>query len=255
MIGLIYFGSFIAFLKMVSWGAGVTLGTKITIDIMTSEAYERWRKKVTSFKTVKGFQLNEGHTVGLGMTRHGKTWATMETFRAVKEGVIFFNVQQEETPKEFVKADMTVSISSIKEALKRKEKINYIPSTDLETMAKELAFLIRNFYDGEVYKMYFIVDECHLFKKESLAQLQRIATTGLRFGIKGVFLSQRGALIDNTLISQSTLFILFYNNQQDVSYWNNYGFPIEEMMNRINGEKYLFCTYDGKSIEGAFKIG
>lgn len=251
MVGVL--ASFITFLKVVSVGAGSVLVSKITVDIMNSEWWDK--RMVKSFNTLKGYPLNDGHTVVLGMTRHGKTWATMETFKNVKEGVLFFNVQQEETPKTFIKVDMFCSITTIIEALERGEKINYIPSTDLEIMAKEICLIIRNLYDGSKRNIYFIIDECHLFKKESLAQIQRIATTGLRFGIKGVFCSQRGALIDNTLISQSTFFVTFYNNQQDVNYWNGYGFPIEEMMERIGGEKYLFCTYDGKEIKGAYKIG
>lgn len=255
--GFIYLGSLIAFLKFTAFMSGVTLATMVTVDLAKNDMIpiNKLVRLLNNVKSVKGYPLNEGHTVVLGMTRHGKTFATMHTFKRVKEGVLFFNVQHEEVPKEYVRATKNDSFDMIDKALKQGMKINYLPDTDLPTMQNEIAYLIQKLYDGTKRNIYLIIDECHLMKKGALEQVQRVATTGLRFGIKGVFCSQRGALIDNTLISQSTLYIAFYNNQQDQNYWRQYGFPIDELMGRINGEKYYFCTYDGKEIKGAYKIG
>lgn len=261
IVGFVFLPSaIIGFFKFSMFMSGMTITYLIIVDLAKNDViplekvFSKVGKMLNKANMVSRYPLNEGHTVVLGMTRHGKTFATMQTFKNVKEGVFFFNVQQEDTPKEYMKADKNVSFSQIDRVLKNGGKVNYIPSTDLEEMQKEIEVIIKGLYDGTKRNIYFIVDECHLIKKKSLEQLQRIATTGLRFGIKGVFCSQRGALIDNTLISQSTCFIWFYNNQQDQSYWRNYGVPIDELMGKIGGEKYLFCTYDGKEIKGAYQI-
>ena len=89
----------------------------------------------------------------------------------------------------------------------------------------------------------------HLFKEKALSAVERISTGGMRFGIRGVFLSQRPANISNTLMTQSNNMIIFFCNMES-QYFKSYSIPIEDILSLIkfNG-KYSFCTYDFKKIK------
>lgn len=238
-------------LGMTVAGFLVTVSNDKDVQLIASKIYKKVAKKMQGIKAIP---LDDSHTCVLGTTRHGKTYAIIETLAQVKEGVFFFNTQLETMPKNFVEANGSNSFEQIDYLLQQGRKVNFIPATDKEQRQKQLELIIKKLYDGQKRNIRFVVDEAHLYKKGSLAMVQEVATTGLRFGIKGVFISQRGALMDNTLISQSNMFVCFHLNGHDIEYLKNYGFPVEEMQQRIGGEKYLFCTYDNKTVKGAFKI-
>lgn len=211
-------------------------------------------RKDRKMKQVTHIDLPEAHMTVLGQTQHGKTHLIKNTLNTVKGGgVFFFNTQLEPMPKNFIEASGANSWEQILGALEAGKKINFIPTTDSEKRSKQLETIIKKLYDGQKRDIRFVVDEAHLYKKGALSKMQEIATTGLRFGIKGIWISQRGALLDNTLISQSNFYVFFYLGLTDQKYFREYGFPMEEIQSRINKEKYLFCTYDGKEIEGAYK--
>jgi predicted YcjX-like family ATPase len=84
--------------------------------------------------------------------------------------------------------------------------------------------------------------------------LIRLATTGLGRGYKCIFISQRPAMIDNTLLTQSTKHILFAIGLNDASYLKNNGFPSEEIMQRTGQEKYIFVEFDQKTVRGGYTI-
>lgn len=252
---MMYLGGAIYILKVAATMAGVGLVTTLAMDKDLHVIARKIKKKVGGrMKGLKGIPLDDCHIVVLGLTRHGKTYALKKSLASVSEGVFFFNTQLEEMPGTFIDASGANAWEQIDGLLEEGRKVNFLPSTDKEARQKQLQVIIKKLYDGRKRNIRFVVDEAHLFKKEALAAVQEIATTGLRFGIRGVFISQRGALLDNTLISQSNQYIFFYMNNHDREYFKNYGFPIEEIQERINGEKYLFCTYDNKEIKGAFKI-
>lgn len=250
---MMYLAGAISLLKLATWcgvaGLSVTLFSDKDIHNLVKKLGGLKRMKV-----IKEIPLGDEHTTVLGLTRHGKTYALKKTLSQAKEGVFFFNTQLETMPSNFVEASGDNSWEQIDYLLQQGKKVNFLPDTDKERRQKQLKIIIKNLYDGSKRSVRFVVDEAHLFKKDSLAMVQEIATTGLRFGIKGVFISQRGALMDNTLISQSNKYVFFYMGQHDREYFKNYGFPMEDIQQRIGGEKYLFCTYDNKKIEGSFKI-
>lgn len=198
-------------------------------------------------------QMYDEHTSIFGLTRHGKTYAIKKSLLKVKEGVLFFNTQLETMPG-FVEASGSNSFEQIDNMLAKGKKINFLPATDRDKREGQLEFLIKSLYDGNKRDIRFVIDEVHLFKKEGLKRAQEIATTGLRFGIKGVFITQRGALIDNTLFSQSNRYIFFAMNPTDSDYFNNKSFPMDDIQKRINHEKYKFAIYDNKEITGPFII-
>lgn len=206
---------------------------------------------------------NTGATV-VGRTRSGKTYGVKKSLAAQKGGVLFFNTQLEDMP--FTKADGSNNIEQIKAAMRAGKKINFMPSTVTAVRKAQLTYLINEFFDGSDYDFHFVVDEVHLYtdERESKDACVRLATTGLRFGIKPIWISQRGAKVDNTLMTQSTLFV-FYETNMEGNYYKQYGIPHEEIEQRINamplhhcpdGQKrtLAYCTFDGKKVDGAFKV-
>lgn len=198
--------------------------------------------------------FSKGHSTVIGITRSGKTYATKESLKKVKEGVLFFNTQLENMPDNFLKANKKTRIDVIIKALNKGLKVNYEPDTEQEVREKELEILIRAMYQKGLKKKYIVVDEVHLYKKEGLKSMIQVATTGLRFGIAGIWISQRPANIDNTLMTQSNQFIIFNTNMES-EYFKRYGIPADEIKSRIEKKgAFSYCTYDFMQVEGAFKV-
>jgi hypothetical protein len=199
--------------------------------------------------------FDEGITTVVGRTRSGKTYGTIRSLAAQRRGVLFFNTQLEKV-EGFTTANGKNNFDQIKAALAKGKKINFIPSTVDIIRKKQLAFLINQFFDGHTHDFYFVVDEVHLFTNEPECKgaLVRLATGGVRFGMSGVWISQRGAKIDNTLMTQSTRFI-FYETNMEGQYYKQYGIPHDDIAARIaSAGKYGYCIFDGKTIEGAYKV-
>jgi len=198
-----------------------------------------------------------GHCTVIGRTQEGKTYTVNKILKNQDKGVLFFNTQLEELPG-YVKIDKNTRFKIIYALLKNGKKLNYFPSTRLNIQEQEIIFLINQLFEhGNFNKekfIYFVIDEVHLFKKEGLQEITRIATGGLRYGIHGIFLSQRPANISNTLMTQSNEMLIFFCNMESI-YFKNYQIPIDTILENItkNG-KYSFCSYDFKNIYQYSKI-
>lgn len=227
---------------------GIT-STPILLDLLEGV------KIMLPVKKIPKFELGDNHADIFGKTRMGKTFATMKTLDQQKCGVFFFNTLHTkiEGTTTFVTGDGDNSIDQIFDLLQAGRKINFMPSTDLTVAEKQLEHIVKGLYNYEECDIYFAVDEVHLFKKEGLNAMKRIATAGLRYGYKGVFISQRPANVHNDLITQATYQVFFHLSPQDQEYLSKL-VPIEEIMQKVNGEKYVFATYDEDKVEGGFMI-
>lgn len=263
---MMYTGALLSFLKFCMGVGAIGLTSSILIDLHQSGALKsqaKLFKKVfgMNVKVVKAVPWGEKeHVTVLGLTRHGKTYAVMQTLQYVKEGVLFFNVQQEKTPSIFIKANNNNTWSQIKGLLKEGKKVNYIPSDDLEQASKELSALVNELYKSGELNCRVAIDECHLFSKvtkdkSGIKACIRLATTGLRFGYQAIFLSQRPAMVDNTLYAQSTKHVIFALGRVDETYLKNNGFPVEEITQATGNEKYHFVVFDQKEVSKVMKIG
>lgn len=199
--------------------------------------------------------FSKGHSTVIGITRSGKTYATKKSLANVKEGVLFFNTQLEQMPNTFIKVSNNDSMAVIKKAIEKGRKINYLPSIDSEIRQKELVYIIQCLYTrNSTKKLYLVIDEVHLYEKEALKSLVQVATTGIRFGIHGIWISQRPANVDNTLMSQSNQFIIFKTNMES-QYFDRYGIPSDIIKQKLEkAGEYSYCTYDFMNVEGAFKV-
>lgn len=215
-------------------------------------------KKFMGVKFVNAFYIENEHATVIGLTQHGKTYGTIKTLETMKESILFFNTQETEVGNGWVHASGSNTPGQIMKVLEQGRKINFIPSTDLEKMSKELKVLTDMFYEKGKMNVRFVIDEVHLFKacksKEGHNSLIRLATTGLGRGFKCIFLSQRPAMVDNTLYTQSTKHIIFALGLNDYRYLESLGFPGEVIKEKTNNEKYIFCEFDQKNVTGAFKI-
>lgn len=197
------------------------------------------------------------HTTVIGITQSGKTYAVKKTLANTTKAVLFINTNYQELPNSFIKVTANDSISTIKKALSMGRKINYIPQLDSDTREIELSKLIDMLYDMGMNKkeVYLVVDEVHLFGKMATKKMVQVATTGLSYKIYAIWVSQRPANIDNTLMTQSDKFIIFKTNME-VGYFKNYGIPAEEIKERLEkGGQYSYCIWkDSMELTGAFKV-
>lgn len=249
----------VAFLKFVSIAAGATMGTQITIDILSSQWFKEWReRRGMSVKSVKHFTIDEVHTCVMGRTQNGKTYGTVRSMLHCKEGVFFYNTNHTKMPAGYVKVSKKNTLPQIVGALKKGKKLNYEPSGDLEDMSKELALITEHFFKCVPLNIRYAIDETHLFSstkdKSGLNAMIRVVTTGLSKGLKGVWITQRPANMNNNLLTQSDIQVMFKLGDADLSYLKNHGLPTEQIAATINNEKYHFAEYDGSSVKGAFKI-
>jgi len=203
------------------------------------------------------YSFKEGHTIVLGLTRSGKTYAVKKILTQSNNGVLFFNTQDENL-EGFIKVGAITPFNIILKLLKLKRKINYIPSTKLKDQFIEIQFLVNQLFENahlsQKNSIFIVVDEAHLFLKESLESIKRIATSGIRWGINGIFISQRPANLDNTLMSQSSHMLIFKCNMES-QYFKNYSIPIEIILSNIEHYgKYSFCEYDFLTVTPYNKV-
>lgn len=241
----------VGLLKLASAGVAVGLSTRILLDLK-----EKGMLKLPMLvKTLRSIPLAERHMSVLGMTRNGKTYAVLKSLEQSKKGVLFFNLQQEKVSNKFVKADGNASIDVIKQLLDSGEKINFIPSSNVEIASKQLIAIINALFDEEKHDIIVAIDEVHLYDNHAQKAMMRIATAGLRWGFKGIFITQRPANMNNNLLGQSETVVSFNLKTPDREYLRRYGYPVENMMAKINEQKYHFIMYEQNEVKGAFKIG
>jgi hypothetical protein len=208
--------------------------------------------------------FGKGHSTVVGATQQGKTFGVVKSLETVKEGVFFFNVKQDKTlnaNKRFTKADGKNSIKQLAAFVGNGGKLNFLPSTDTETMYKQAAHIIKKLHElsleGKMNNFYFVADEMYIMGKDKkvLNELLKVATTGESLGMWGVFIGQRLANIDNTLITQCNNGIVLFRTQFEQNYFKNYGMDADQIEKLIlQGGKYSYVHFDWTNVKGAYKV-
>jgi hypothetical protein len=198
----------------------------------------------------------KAHTSVIGTTGTGKTYATNRLILGESLGSLYFNTNIVKLANGWVRADKTNTVKQIIQALKEGKKINYIPDRSMKE--KEFIYLTDKLFDAgftENKQFIYAIDECHLYKKDADRKLVEVATSGRTFGFKGVFISQRPAEMNYTLLSQSSLFYIFDVNNFEVNYLNGKGFPTEAIRQEIHKNGlYSYVTFDNRDIQGHKKV-
>lgn len=211
---------------------------------------------------------NGQHKVIIGMTGTGKTFTGTNTLKAVKQGVFFFNTMHVSMPRGFVKATGRADLEDIMDQIEEGGKINFLPSTDLEAAKKQLIAIINGLYTRRWKEFIFVIDEVHLYTKDALKAILRAITTGRNQGVEMVSMTQRLALLDNTIMSQSPYKVIFFL-ENETKYCEGYGIPYSRIEKMIlekdkggvnpNTKRYepphAYCTYFMGRVEGAYKYG
>ena len=117
------------------------------------------------------YQFNNfGHSIVLGQTQQGKTYATEKILMAQDGGVLFFNTQLEDM-NGYIKVDRNTSFKQIKGLLKIGKKLNYMPYPLLHIQMQEISYLINQLFDNGGFTkdnaIYVAIDEVHLFTKQA----------------------------------------------------------------------------------------
>lgn len=192
------------------------------------------------------------HSTVIGRTRSGKTTGALLSLQRQKKGVLFFNTQLIKFPRGWTAASHRTDFDVLVDALNAGEKIVYNPSR--EYRQQELKILIQLLYkaaeaDNGQLDIFLVVDEVHLYEKAALKACIEVATTGIRWGINAIWISQRPAKIDNTLMTQCTRFVIYDVSHMETNYFKNYQMPAEAIYGALErAGKYGYAIYDGHAL-------
>jgi hypothetical protein len=209
-------------------------------------------------RAIKSISFPDKHSAAFGTTQSGKTFGVQKSLLRAPEGVLFFNTNHAEL-KGYIKATKSIELSDLIAAIRAGEKINYMPSREYRW--REIAAITNGILDNRKLNVRIVFDECHLItlnsnkeKRKAQEAMEEVATTGLSRGMKAVFITQRPALLINTLMTQAE-YKIFYRTENEGPYLKSYGVPYDEIEKRIDdGGEYAYCTYYRKEIEGAYKV-
>lgn len=195
------------------------------------------------------------HTTVVGQTQSGKTYGVMRSVEVLKQGVFFFNAQHIPVGRDWITVTGKDDLELMIRALQAGEKLNFM--TSREHRWKQLVGIVKALFEAaeqSVLDIYVIFDEIHLADQDAKKSAIEVATTGLRWGLKAIYISQRFALIDNTLMTQSTNFVIFHTSPEP-QYFKQYALPYDGIMQGLEkGGQYAYMVYDIHSLRGPFKV-
>lgn len=203
------------------------------------------------------FDKAHQHVV-LGTTGTGKTYGAAHSLLKSDKGVFFFNtVHADSVPSSFIKADSTTDIELIDRALRKGKKINFVPSFNPDQRDKQMAAVVNYFLNGSKREyMIFAVDEVHLYKKDAKTALIGFATVARNMGMKGVFISQRPANVENQILEMCGQWAI-YLTPMSSKWFNEYALPgdqINSILENSPDYSYLIYTVKDRQLKGAYIV-
>ena len=191
-----------------------------------------------------------------GQTRSGKTYFAAKALKQLTDPVLFINIQDEQLPG-FLKIRVDkVDYEQLEEVLKAGEKIDLrFPDNMTIKMINKITgymldqLMIAGFNQNK--PIYVALDECHTLEGKGLESAIQVATRGLARGVRGVFITQRPALVSKTLYTQATEHYMFYLSPAEKAYFKEKGFDFESCQKlwTKNGQ-YSYVYFDGKDLIG-----
>lgn len=204
---------------------------------------------------MKAIKENNNHIFISGQTRSGKTFFAGRALSQLAGPVLFFNLQEERLPNNFIVARSNkISFKQLLGALRDGKKIDLRFPIDEETTQRIQGFIIKNLmFAGfnERRPIYIVFDECHLLRGPALDYAVQAATRGLKRGMRCVFITQRPALCSKTLYTQASEQYIFYIAPSEAAYLRAKGLDYAELQKEWKKlGKYSFVYYDGFKLEG-----
>lgn len=204
------------------------------------------------------FDKAHQHVV-LGTTGTGKTYGAAHSLAKSKRGVFLFNTvgNMDSVPNSFIQADGSTDMDLINRALRKGKKINFIPSFNRDQRDKQMVAIINYFLDGSKRDyMIFAVDEVHLYRKDAKEALISFATTARNMGMKGVFISQRPANVENQILEMCGQWAI-YLTPMSPKWFNDYSMPGDQIVSTLEKSpeySYLIYSVKDRSLKGAYKV-
>jgi DNA helicase HerA-like ATPase len=201
-----------------------------------------------------------GHVCGFGMTGHGKSYSMRKIMLEQGRGIFYFNTQHEllkDQRKHFLDVDASYDLEDIRSALNSGLALNFLPDKNKKRRGVQLASLVEYFLNNRMKEFSFAIEECHLYNghRDAKDAIDEIFTTGRKWGLWGVALSVRPAIVSNTIISMSEQKFLFYLDEQEMNYFKTYRLPYDDIVQRIKDKgKYSFVIKNQMGLAGAYKV-
>lgn len=196
------------------------------------------------------------HVFIAGITRSGKTYFAIRAAAEIKGPVLFFNIQDEECPAPFITVyEDKTSITQLLNELDKGRKIDLrFGDMTFTQIGAIINFLIKNLMlEGysEAHPLYLIIDECQLLSGVALDAAIHAATRGLKRGIRCIFVTQRPALANKTLYTQSAEQYIFHCSAAEKEYLKSKGIDFDyaqTQWKKLGQYSYIFT--DGFVTEG-----
>jgi len=194
------------------------------------------------------------HTVICGMTRSGKTHLAKRLVREWKGPAFCWDAQMEDFPGIGVAGHSTVE--DILAALHAGEHLNYYPPAQTERANLVLEVIVSRVIGRTRWRppLLLVIDEAQDYAPNGKPNcLEFVARRGLRFGVHGLFISQRPADMHKTLLTQSYTFVLF-QTQWEGAYFSSKHFPLEQIDATLSAAgPYSYVVRHGGRLQGPFK--
>lgn len=199
------------------------------------------------------------HVFVCGITRSGKTYFVHKAALSLKRPVLYFNIQGEDVPRQFITVKSAdVDITQIIGLLEDGAKVNLIFSDWRTGYKKTAGYVLTELMQAgftEKNPVYVIIDECHLLDGDSLDRAKYIATAGLKKGVRLICVTQRPALADKTLYTQSHEHYIFYLSVSEKGYMKSKGIDYDKCLSEWTKRgKFSYIYYDGYDLQGRSKI-
>lgn len=199
---------------------------------------------------------SNNHIFIAGITRSGKTYFAINSIAKFNAPALFFNIQDEETPAPWLTAyEENINTAQLLSELKKGRKID-LRFGDLSEnkISAVIAYLINVVMTAgftEKKPIYLFIDECHILKKEALGAAIQAATRGLKRGVRCIFVTQRPALADKTLYTQSAEQYIFHCSSAEKEYLKSKGIDFDFALKTwAKYGKYSYIYTDGFITEG-----
>ena len=180
------------------------------------------------------------HTCIFGQTGSGKTFLAQVLFKETKGLKIFYNTAHTDYIKK-----LGQNFDSIDEALDAEVR-SIIVNPNMENYVQDMddlknwAFEVGDKVGGKPWLTVF-VDEAHLVAPKHGVDdmsIRTMWTMGRAKGITMIAITQRCALLNHTIITQSPNYIIFQISDFEKKYLKGYGIPLDSFESHISKKFY-----------------
>lgn len=199
-----------------------------------------------------------GHEFVCGRTGSGKSVYAVKRGLAHAGPCLYIDPQeQDDLPARWPRTGSQNMISQIL-SLARRGGVVYVPDRRLKEAQREIRGLIGCLFAGRPWSppLLLIVDEAQVFAPEGGADspLTWIALRGRRWGVQGLFVSQRPAEVDKSVVTQCARHVVFQTAFEG-PYFQRYGLPADDIRSRLSPPTpdHSYVVWDGVALTGPFK--